>query len=241
MISSLATFEHVAAIDHGPRPHKNKAAVIHRPVSSATDLKSGYENTSTGFGAHFYINEKGKLFQYVDSDNECWHAFDANSFAVGIEIWDGAKTPPPDMNQAQLDTLDALLRELGVPAQVLLPTPSDGVGYHCEYDEWNGNHHTCPDPNRIAQIPGIITRLGGDMTDDQAAQLSFINSVLNNLGESLVDGWVDGTPGNAKKLANALIPSWAGKTGPAGPQGAPGPKGDSAELAEGATLTVTQP
>jgi hypothetical protein len=159
--SKLATWEAVKCIDLGARSPKKKAAILHSAVTNASDLFA-YWSTCPGTGAQFYINEAGKLFQYVDSDHKCAHAWDANDWAIGIETWDGAQDPIPRWNDAQITTIVALLKELGIPAQSLKEQASDGVGYHRQFPSWNKSGHTCPGDARVAQVDEIIELMKED-------------------------------------------------------------------------------
>jgi hypothetical protein len=144
------------------RAHLNKAVVLHTAATDIDETKGLYSKTYSGStGAHFYIRGDGIIEQYADSDAYLGHAWDANTFAAGVETWDGAQVI--QWNPAQLDAIDTLLREMSIPAQALKETPSDGVGYHREYNSWNTSNHSCPGDPRVAQVPGVIARLGGDM------------------------------------------------------------------------------
>lgn len=160
MISKLAKWEHVPTLDLGPRKPLSKALVLHTAVTAAHDLFSYYTSSGTDIGAHFYLDADGTLYQFVDTDRQCAHAYAANPWSIALESWDGGDPAHTPWTQAQLDTIDALCRELDIPGQALKASASDGVGYHSEYPAWTGTtHHTCPDAPRIAQVPGIIARL----------------------------------------------------------------------------------
>src|SRR5437588_4951429 len=109
MRSKLAIWEPVVKIDDGPRTHLNKAVVLHTAVSTSTDLYSWWQSgkAGPGVGAHFYVNKAGNLYQYVDTNRMTGHAFAANSFAVGIETWDGADPAHVPWNTAQIATIIA--------------------------------------------------------------------------------------------------------------------------------------
>lgn len=158
MIVPFAKYEPVIRIDDGPRPHLNKALVLHTAVSGAVDLYSFWQGGAAGpgVGAHFYINQSGDLYQYLDTDCRTGHAYAANDFAVGVETWDGGHPESTPWNAYQVATILQLCRALGVPGKALLETPSDGVGYHCQYPGWNLSGHTCPDAPRILQVKTVI-------------------------------------------------------------------------------------
>lgn len=157
MIPKIATYEPVARIDNGPRQTQWHAAILHTAVSNASDLFSYWNGSSpAGVGAHFYINEQGKVFCYLNSDRQTGHAWDANPWAIGIETWDGGKDPAPDWNPAQIGSIVTLLYQLGIPPQKLKEAASNGVGWHRQFTSWNKSGHTCPGDKRAKQVTNVI-------------------------------------------------------------------------------------
>lgn len=156
------------------RPEPVHAAVLHTngfagPASLYAAYASRAASGSTEV-AHIQIALDGTAEQYADTKLILGLSWDANDFSVGIESQDGG-VPAPPWTQAQLDKIDAILRELGVPARGLPENGSGGgVGYHSKFASWNQSGHTCPGPARVAQVPGIIARLAGtDQEDDDMA------------------------------------------------------------------------
>jgi hypothetical protein len=99
-----------------------------------------------------------------DADLSIGHAFDANSFAIGIETEDDGHCLRR-WTDAQVDSIVALLQELGVPPTVLEETPSEGVGWHRQFDSWNQSNHACPCDTRQGQIMSrILPGLEDDMS-----------------------------------------------------------------------------
>jgi hypothetical protein len=90
-----------------------------------------------------------------DTDLSIGHAWDANSFAIGIETEDDGHCRKR-WTDAQVDSIVALLFELGVPPKLLVETPSDGVGWHRQYDSWNLSGHSCPCTARQLQVTSSI-------------------------------------------------------------------------------------
>jgi N-acetylmuramoyl-L-alanine amidase-like protein len=164
MLSSLATVKLVPYVGLGRRSPR-KAAVLHTnggnaPNGSLFSLFSGNASGAHGtkklhLGAHFQIKNDGSIEQYVDTDLSVGHAWDANSFAVGIETQDDNQCRKR-WTDAQVDSIVALLMELGVPPKLLEQTPSDGVGWHRQYDSWNLSKHSCPCDTRQMQVTSAI-------------------------------------------------------------------------------------
>jgi hypothetical protein len=109
----------------------------------------GAENRHVG--AHFQVMKDGTVEEYVDTDYVIYHAYSASEFAVGIETEDDGHPETP-WTPAQLASIVKLCRELGVPGQLLKDGPSDGVGWHEQYRDWNQTAHACPGKVREQQI-----------------------------------------------------------------------------------------
>jgi hypothetical protein len=164
MQSNLATVKLVPYVGLSRRSPR-KAAVLHTNGFDATNgsLFSGFSRNASGangpkklhVGAHFQIKNDGAIEQYVDTDLSIGHAWDANSFAIGIETEDDGHCRKR-WTDAQVDSSVALLFELGVPPKLLEETPSDGVGWHRQYDSWNLSGHSCPCTARQLQVTSAI-------------------------------------------------------------------------------------
>lgn len=121
--------------------------------SSCARGQRGTENRHVG--AHFQITFNGHAEQYVDTNVVVYHAYSASEWAVGIETEDDGHPSTPWTN-AQLDTIIAICRELKVPGQLLKDSPSDGIGWHEMYADWNKSGHSCPGSVREKQIRDVI-------------------------------------------------------------------------------------
>jgi hypothetical protein len=160
VLSSLAKVKIVPYVGLGRRS-ANKAAVLHTNDGNTSDgsLFSVFSGNASGahgpdklqLGAHFQVKNDGTIEQYVDTDLSVGHAFAANAFAIGIETEDNGNCMR-SWTDAQVNSIAALLFELGVPPQLLEETPSDGVGWHRQFDSWNQSGHTCPCDTRQRQI-----------------------------------------------------------------------------------------
>jgi N-acetylmuramoyl-L-alanine amidase len=173
MQSSLATMRRVAYEGLDARTPR-KAVVLHTNGFDATagSLFSGFSKNARGdngpdflhVGAHFQVKNDGTIEQYVDTDLSIGHAFAANSFAIGIETEDDGHCLRA-WTDAQVDSIVALLRELGIPPKLLEETASDGIGWHRKFDSWNKNNHACPCDTRQEQITSrILPELEDDMS-----------------------------------------------------------------------------
>jgi hypothetical protein len=173
MQSKLAQFRRVPYVDLRRRT-KHKAAVLHTNGVDASDgsLFGAFSRNASGasgpdklhVGAHFQVKKDGSIEQYVETELSIGHAFAANAFAIGIETEDDGHCLKR-WTAAQVESIIALLEELGVPPQKLKETPSDGIGWHRLFPSWNRNNHACPCDTREAQIkkeiiPGLEDEVG---------------------------------------------------------------------------------
>lgn len=132
---------------HRPVPYRDlkprkpyRAVVVHTNGGGDHDIPDdtslynwwvGKANAGSKVGAHFQVMTSGKAEQYVDTDLVVAHAFDANYFAVGIEVEDDGMPSLP-INKAQMDTIVRICQELKVPAQALAIGPAHGGGLASE-------------------------------------------------------------------------------------------------------------
>jgi N-acetylmuramoyl-L-alanine amidase-like protein len=161
---------------------QRQAVVLHTngaPVSGGSLYTYWKSIAASGrtLGAHFQIARSGRIEQYVDTDYVLGHAWDANRFAIGIETEDQGHPERP-WTDAQVNAIVALLKELKVPDKLLSVTPSDGLGWHAQYADWNKSHHSCPGVVRVGQIhKEVRPRLGEDeMTPEEKRQLAVLYS-----------------------------------------------------------------
>lgn len=146
---------------HGRTPRR--AVVLHTNGGGSGSLFGWFSGNARGYhgaenrhvGAQFQVLNSGHAEQYVDTDQVIYHAYSASEWAVGIETEDDGHPATP-WTDAQLGTIIAICRELHVPAQLLKDGPSDGVGWHEQYADWNRTAHSCPGKIREQQIRDVI-------------------------------------------------------------------------------------
>ncbi|HEV8421094.1 MAG TPA: N-acetylmuramoyl-L-alanine amidase [Actinomycetota bacterium] len=159
----------------------NKAVVFHTngfalPDSWNGSLLVAWEaNAKADYhvGSHLQVAADGSIFQYVDSSLNIGHAYAANPFALGVETEDAGDCSKP-WNAAQVASLLAICREVGVPAKLLKETASDGVGWHRQYPSWNLSNHSCPCDARQAQVTDVIIP---GLEDDMGSANDFFDAL----------------------------------------------------------------
>jgi len=128
-------------VSHGARP-ATWGIVIHWTAGhEAGDLAA---LTSGKVDVQFYVTKAGKVYQFVDSESEAWHAFHtANDYCVGIEH-EGSGEPYTDAQLAASAKLAAwLCHRYGIPIRHVDP-PADwhGLYGHRDLAGIDGNNHT---------------------------------------------------------------------------------------------------
>lgn len=136
-----------------------RAVILHTNGGGSGSLFGYFSGNARGdhgadnrhVGAHFQVMRDGHAEQYVDTANVIYHAYSASEWAVGIETEDDGNPSVP-WTDAQITTIIAICRELGVPGQLLKEGASDGIGWHEQYPSWNKTAHSCPGKVREHQI-----------------------------------------------------------------------------------------
>ena len=190
-----------------------RSIVLHTGVTNSSSLYSFFDGRSGGVESHFYVGEDGTVVeQYVDTARRADCQLDGNDYAISIETWDGAgkvwdgkrvaDIPPwsPRQMDALVELVAWLCRSYHIPAVACPAWDGRGIGYHAQFTggpkRWN-EHHACPGPARIKQMPDLIARtkaaLTGeatkpaaedDMTKEQAQQLEEIHATIATIGST---------------------------------------------------------
>lgn len=132
-----------------------RKAVIFHTNAGGSDVKGYWESQFRATGsrvcAHFQIMKDGRILQFVDADRQAFAAYSSNLWAIQVETEDDNRPEDP-WTSAQVKSAIAICKHFGVPKKLLLAGSSDGVGWHCQYKEWNLSNHSCPCGAKIAQI-----------------------------------------------------------------------------------------
>lgn len=159
-----------------PPLHPNACAVMHTNGGGA-DLydyfNQHYARTHERICSHFQVYRDGHIDQFVRTSRVAFAAFDSNTFAWQIETEDDGNPDTP-LTPAQIDALNWLVTQLGVP-RVVASEAGHGVGWHCQYPQWNQSGHTCPGNVRIGQIKQKVIGYRPPVTP------SFTERIVNEL------------------------------------------------------------
>ena len=131
-----------------------KAVILHTNAGGK-DVFDWFNRPGNDIAAHFQIYVDGSCDQFIDTSKQAFAAFQSNVWAIQVETEDDGHPEKP-WTIAQLDTIIALCKWARTGNVILKETPSNGVGWHCQYYSWNKDAHTCPGKVRIAQIKNVI-------------------------------------------------------------------------------------
>lgn len=201
----------------------DRGIVNHIAVSEGASLFN-YFNQPGNPTSHFYVRYDGDVEQYVDTKYRAPAQLEGNPTLISIET-QGGVVRGQTWTAAQLETLAQIAawcsKVHGIP---LIPMTSSraiaqGVGYHrLGVDPWrvNGGElwssaygKTCPEDQRIDQIPGIITRARAIAAGDTEAPVT--PEEMNTLAALIWSYKVGATPGESVGTIMArLNPGTAG-------------------------------
>jgi peptidoglycan hydrolase-like protein with peptidoglycan-binding domain len=150
-----------------PARDSHKAVVFHTNGGGSGnngDLKAWWESlyaqNREGICSHFQISKTGAIYQYVDTGRVAYAAYASNAFAVQVETEDDGNPATPWTEQ-QVAAAVNICKALEVPNKILANEPSDGVGWHSLYTDWNLSGHDCPGTVRMNQIKNeVLPELG---------------------------------------------------------------------------------
>lgn len=160
------------------RRAKYDGAIYHIAASEATSLFGWWEQypKNGGNGSHFYILRDGTVEQYADTDLVVWTSRQGSRRTVGIETQGGASGEWTAEQAEALADLTAWLWEAegrAWPLATMADSSGRGIGWHSQgLPKFRGSatsktggevwgvdpYKTCPGPDRIKQIPGIVAR-----------------------------------------------------------------------------------
>jgi hypothetical protein len=181
------------------RRNKGRGVVFHVAVSNSDDLHPGPDADW-----HFYVNRRGQIFQYIDTDYQCWAQSQGNKSLVGVETEGGLDDPDTPQvetadtepwSEAALDANARIARWLheneGAPLKLMQDSrlSSTGIGWHrLGIDPWRvsggeswsaSRGKRCPGDAKINQMPEILRRaLGNPVEDDLPNPDDLFNAPL---------------------------------------------------------------
>lgn len=156
---------------------KPTTLIYHRAVSSAESLYNYWNSPGVELESHFYIGQRGVLYQFMDTEVRADANVDANGFAISVETWDGGNTPDSmGWNAEQLATARRLAAWVcdthGIKRAAAQTWNGGGIGGHNWFPyPWAGGPRGCPGTERNRQIreeiiPYVANGGGHGVEDD---------------------------------------------------------------------------
>lgn len=161
------------AAEWRPLPEANREpmitasqVILHTAVSAAASLWPYFARPDVTVESHFYVDQHGRVEQYIDTARQADANRTANARAVSIETWDGGNPADTPWNPPQLRALEDLLvwlcRTHRIPARQCPAHDQPGVGWHTMWgapSPWTPVAKDCPGRPRKAQCPPLIARV----------------------------------------------------------------------------------
>jgi len=135
-----------AGVNHTEGRNKPRIFVVHIMVGFMAGTDTIFRNPHTEASAHFGVSRGGRVWQWVDTKDQAWHAFDANSYSIGVEH---AGFPWEKLTDAQITASGKLLAWANsvhpdIDLWINKRIEGSGISYHEAYPAWNLDAHSCP-------------------------------------------------------------------------------------------------
>jgi hypothetical protein len=148
--------------NHGGAMSAHVGLLLH--VCQGDNSQYSHFNTpgAGAVSAHFWVAKTGAVEQYVDGNNQAWHAAAANDTYLGVET-EGMNTDP--LTDAQVKAVAGIYKwavaSYGLPVRLSTKPGDAGFGWHGEGGSDWGGHIYCPGDLRRAQMPAILKLVSG--------------------------------------------------------------------------------
>jgi len=145
-------------VNHNSGGNVPRIFVVHIMVGYMAGTDTIFRNPNTEASAHFGVSRGGTVWQWVDTDDIAWHAFDANTYSIGVEH---AGFPTEPLTDPQIEASGKLYAWVNknypaVDLWVNKRIQGSGIAYHSQYGAWNLDAHTCPGTIIEGQIHDIL-------------------------------------------------------------------------------------
>jgi hypothetical protein len=145
-------------VNHTTGGNNPRFFVAHIMVGYMAGTDTVFRNPHVQASAHFGVSRGGAVWQWVDTDDQAWHAFAANNCSIGVEH---AGFPWEPLTPAQIQASAKLYAWINqkYPAVHLWMNKrleGSGLAYHEKYPEWNLDQHSCPGHLIEGQLDEIL-------------------------------------------------------------------------------------
>jgi len=145
-------------VNHDSGGNEPRIFIVHIMVGYMAGTDTIFRNPHTEASAHFGVSRSGAVWQWVDTGDTAWHAFDANTYSIGVEH---AGFPWEPLTAQQIDATGKLYgwahqHYPAIDLWVNTHINGSGIAYHEQYHEWNLDLHSCPGKLIENQIHDIL-------------------------------------------------------------------------------------
>src|ERR1041385_428041 len=147
-----------SGVNHNNGGNHPRIFMVHIMVGYMAGTDTIFRNPNTEASAHFGVSRSGSVWQWVRTDDTAWHAFDANTYSIGVEH---AGFPWEPLTAAQIKASGHLYAWLhkqysAIDLWINKRIEGSGISYHEKFLQWNLDHHSCPGKLIEGQIDDIL-------------------------------------------------------------------------------------
>jgi hypothetical protein len=138
-----------------------KLMVVHIMEGTLAGTDSWFHNPASDVSAHFGVGKDGTIYQWVDTNDQAWHACAANDHSIGVE---NEGSSGDKLTAAQILSNARILRWAHRKHPLLnlwlniRPETGSGLSYHGLGGVAWCNHPQCPGDPIVAQLPAILEK-----------------------------------------------------------------------------------
>jgi N-acetyl-anhydromuramyl-L-alanine amidase AmpD len=146
-------------VNHTTGGNTPRLMIMHIMEGTLAGTDAWFHNPASRVSAHFGIGRDGKIVQWVDTNDQAWHAAAANSYSIGVEH-EGVSGNP--LTDPQLDAdaeLLSWLHEVYPSVDLWIntrPFTGHGLSWHGLGGIKWGNHPDCPGAPVVHQLGDIV-------------------------------------------------------------------------------------
>jgi hypothetical protein len=140
-----------------------RLVIVHIMQGSFDGTDAWFRDPASQVSAHFGTRKDGYLRQWVDTDNQAWHAMAANDYSIGIENSGESGEPLTDHQITACARVFRWAHDQYPGIRLWAntrPYSGSGLSWHGLGGlDWGG-HPMCPGAPIVHQLPAIIEEAG---------------------------------------------------------------------------------
>ena len=147
------------AVNHNVGGNTPRILVVHIMQGTLRGTDAWFHNPAAQVSAHFGVGRDGKIYQWVSTDDQAWHAADANSYSIGVEH-EGVSGQ--HLTTAQIQATAGILdwahhHYPDIDLWLNKRISGSGLSYHGLGGAAWGSHPNCPGEPIVNQLPLILS------------------------------------------------------------------------------------